>query len=110
MARPIPKRLLPHSVGYEKKSGEGSRGPVYDTSIAIDNVLVQLKEVLKKTKNGYEVVGKAVMMYDYTNSSPNTVIFSNRDKITFDGIVYFVNMKTEQPTLQGKHHVEVVLA
>ena len=110
MARPIPKRLLPHSVSYEKKSGEGSRGPAYDAVIAIDNVLVQLKDILKKTKNGYEIVGKAIMIYDYTNSSPNTVVFTNRDKVTFDGTVYYVNRKLEQPTLQGKHHIEVVLA
>ena len=111
MARPIPKKLLTDTVGYSKKTGESSRKPVYAAEVEVKNVLIQRKAVRKQTKTGYEVVGRATMIYDYANSDPTTIIFNNRDKVVdkLDNEVYFVTEYVEQDTLQGKHHREIIL-
>lgn len=111
MARPIPKKLLPHTVTYKAKTAEGSRGPVFAADVTIENVLIQRKLVKKQTQDGFEVIGKAIMVYDYVNSSPTGIEFENRDVIIDNGTSeeYTINGFQEQPTLQGKHHIEVLL-
>ena len=108
MSRPIPKRLLPDSISYEKKT-DASRGNLYDAPVVISNVLVRKKQKFVRTNEGYVIVGKAVLVYDYTNSDPNDIDIAYRDKITFDGVEYTVQEGDEQPTLSGKHHREIIL-
>jgi len=108
VARPIPKNLLPHEVSYEKLIN-ASRGNTYNAPIAITNVLVRLKTVRMQDASGFRIVGKAVMVYDYTNSTPNTIDFVVGDRITFNSRKYTVQEGDEQPTLQGQHHREIIL-
>ena len=111
MARPIPRTLLSDSVSYQAKSGEGSRGPVYSSAVTIKYVLIQRKNVRFLDQNGYEKIGKGIMIYDYKNSSPANIDFKLRDKITDirTNELYHIAGYTEQPTLQGQHHIELIL-
>ena len=111
LARPIPRKLLPDSITYKAKTGEGSRGPVFAADVTVSYVLIQRKLIKKRTDDGYEVIGKATLVYDYVNSDPVTVEFANRDVVIDNrtGEEYTVNGFVEQPTLQGKHHIEVIL-
>ena len=108
MARPIPRNLLPHTISYEKLNN-ASRGNVYDAAIEIKYVLIRLKTMRKQDANGFTIVGKAVMVYDYTNSDPNNIDFVQGDRITFGSRKYTVQEGDEQPTLQGDHHREIIL-
>jgi len=108
LARPIPRNLLPHTISYEKLN-DASRGNVYDAPIEVKYVLIRLKTVRVKDGNGFKIVGKAVLIFDYTNSDPNTIDFIEGDRITFGSRKYTVQESDEQPTLQGDHHREIVL-
>ena len=108
MARPIPKNLLPHDVTYEQLT-VASRGNVYGSPVAISNVLVRKKIMRSHNSDGYIIIGRAVLVYDYTNSSPNTVVFTMGDRVTFESKKYTVQESDEQPTLQGNHHREIIL-
>ena len=110
-SRPIPRKLLPDEITYKAKTGEASRGPVFAASVTVKYVLIQRKLVKQKKDDGYEVIGKATLIYDYVNSDPITVDFSNRD-VVIDNRTneeYTVNGFVEQPTLEGRHHIEVIL-
>lgn len=108
MARPIPKNLLPHDITYEKLVN-ASRGNTYNSPITVKNVLVRLKTTRMQDASGFRIVGKAVMVYDYTNSNPNTIEFVLGDRIIFKGRKYTVQEGDQQPTLQGQHHIEIIL-
>ena len=108
VARPIPRNLLPHTISYEKLNN-ASRGNVYDAAIEVTHVLIRKKTMRKQDANGFTIIGKAVMVYDYTNSDPTTIDFVNGDRITFGTRKYTVQESDEQPTLQGNHHREIIL-
>ena len=111
MSNQIPRQLLPHSITYKQKTGEGSRGPVYAADVNVKYVLIQRKLIKKNTKDGFEVIGKATLVYDFKSSDPITIEFANRDVVIHNetGEIYTVNGFTEQPTLEGRHHIEVIL-
>ena len=111
MARPIPRKLLPDIIDYEKKTGEASRAPIFASKVEVTFVLIQRKIIKFLDKDGFEKIGKGILLYDYVSSDPTTIDFQIRDRITdkTKNEIFSVGGFIEQPTLQGKHHIEVIL-
>ncbi|MDA1477270.1 putative minor capsid protein [Bacillus sp. CLL-7-23] len=114
MARPIPERLLIHSIIYQKYLGSddgwnGGSGS-YDEPVHIEKVRVEPISTLIRNQVRDETEGESVILIDRTNSKPYMRL-KERSKVTFDGQEYEVNkMKEhydESPNMP--HHYEVIL-
>lgn len=109
MLKPIPKRLLPNNVSYKPyiETGEGSS---YGTAVPLYNVKVEEKKQLYTTQDGAEVIGNAMLFYDFVNSKGLTSEPINESIITFNNKTYHI-IDTE--TLRGNssqpHHYEILL-
>lgn len=110
MIKPIPKRLLPNSVIYKPYIADSGEGASYGTSITLTNVKVEEKKQLFANRDGKEIVGNAILFYDYVNSKGLTSEPTNHGTIDFNGKIYHI-IDTE--TLRGNsnlpHHYEILL-
>lgn len=110
MIKPIPKRLLPHSVIYKEYLGNAGEGDEWGTETPLLFVKVEEKTQLKVTSNGREIVGNAKMFYDLINSE------GLKSKIIENSIVIFnskqyrvVDIDTFYADNANAHHYEVIL-
>ncbi|MGM0816045.1 MAG: putative minor capsid protein [Bacillota bacterium] len=114
MAKPIPLKLLFHSVVYREYKGgndgwDGSPGS-YAEPITIENIRVEPITVIARNNVRDDTEGQSVVFIDRANSKPflNPV---ERSKMSFDGIDYEVNnvkaYYDENP--HKPHHYEVIL-
>lgn len=108
--RQIPKRLLIHTVKYEKFLGrdEWEETDQYDEPIELERVRVQYASELTRTNNADNVFYKAMMFYDVKNSKPYDVEFVENSRVTINDDTMFI--KEVQPVYGFRlHHYELVL-
>lgn len=87
--RPIPKKLLIHSIEYEEFKEDGSFGEEFHPIETITNVLVQPRTEIRRDYNNEEVEIQAVIFLD----AVNTPIFKplrEKSKVHFNGRVWRV--------------------
>ena len=85
MSRPIPRRLLPHSITWFKKTGADRYGnSTYAVAETIKFVRVEFTKKNLLNSLGESKDDKALLFVDYRNSEPR-VNYSKEDKITFNG-------------------------
>ncbi len=107
--KPIPKRMLVHSVKYKPYS-DGQEGASYGTEVNLTNVKVDDKKTLINTAEGQEIVGNAIMFYDYVNSSGLTSEPLKHSLITFKTRTYhIVDVEILYSNSNTPHHYEVIL-
>ncbi|QKS71663.1 minor capsid protein [Paenalkalicoccus suaedae] len=90
MARPIPKRLLPHTIGYKKYLGKGREGIEYAEEQEIKHVRMEPSSSLTRDNNGQEVLKRSTLFIDARNSDP-VIKMSEQDIVVFDEDEYIVN-------------------
>ena len=110
MLRPIPKSKLPHNATYNPYLTNTGEVDTYSTSISLKNVKIEERKQLKVINNGREIVGNAIMFYDYINSTGLTSRPINNSQIVFNGYTYHV---VDTDILYADsctpHHYEVLL-
>lgn len=108
--KPIPKKLLIHTVTLFEKMKEDSWGKEeLDAGKQIRFVRMEPSSKIIRDKNGAEVQLAATLFYDCRNSLPRDLDFKVDDIISFNGQKHQV--KTVEPLYDEKklHHYELGL-
>jgi len=109
MVKPIPKRLLIHTISVEPLTSEEGWEKTYGDPETISNVRVEPKKTLQRSNDEYSIVGDLIVYMDYTHTTPFKVP-KKRDRITFYGDQYTVEgTNIYYGVGQQIHHVEVVM-
>jgi len=110
MLKPIPRIKLPHVVTYKGYAGNTGEKDTYDTAITLKYVKVEERKQYIVTNNGRELIGNALMFYDYINSTGLINEPINNSTVDFNGHVYHV-VDTEILRCDSSlpHHYEVML-
>jgi hypothetical protein len=110
MIKPIPRRKLPHIATYKAYSGNLGEGDTYSNATQLQYIKIEERKQLNVTNNGREVIGNAIMFYDYANSKGLTNKPVVNSEITFNSRVYHV---IDTDILYGDsaipHHYEILL-
>jgi len=110
MIKQIPRKHLPHTVTQQYDATNDGETISDYTTRTIKFVRVEERQVLKKSKDGKEIVGNALMFYDYQNSMPKHLTFTQQDLITFNGREYeIVDIETLYGNKDTSHHYEIML-
>lgn len=108
--RPIPRKLLPHTVTLRKKRYEDrwGRGEL-DCGISLKFVRMEPSKQIVRDKNNAELQLSALLFYDCRNSTPKNAGFCIDDIIVFQGDKYMI--KAVDPLYDNKklHHYELGL-
>jgi len=110
MIKPIPKRLLPHTATYKGYVADTGEGESYSSVVTLAFIKIDEQTQLSRTKDGNEVIGNAIMYYDYVNSNGlvnkplnnSIVTFKSRDYHIVDTDILYAESDTP-------HHYEVLL-
>lgn len=105
----IPIKLLPNSVDYYEYIADTGEGSDFKSKVTLTNVKIEEQTQYSYTQNGREVVGKAVLFYDCTNSSGLTNIPLNESKVVFNNRTYFIVNTDVLRTESTPHHYEMLL-
>lgn len=110
MIPPIPKKILNHSVIYEKYVEDSGEGNIYEKPIVLDYVRIEEQKQIIKTSNGIEIIGSATLYYDLVNSTGLSEKPVNESKVTFEDRTYII-MDTDILRANSKvpHHYEIKL-
>ena len=110
MSRPIPRRLLPHTVSHASFIGlNGWNNPTYGT--AEDVKYVRVENIKKNLLNsqGENKDDKAMLFVDSRNSSP-VITFAKGDKVVFGSTTYTIREIIEEcGDSSDIHHLEIAL-
>lgn len=82
--RPIPLKLLPHTINYHEKTDSGRYEGGYEDPIEIKNVRVEDSNSVIKTGPNEEKKLKGKLFIDIVNSSP-AIEMKPKSKIEFNG-------------------------
>lgn len=106
--KPIPKRLLIHTIEYEEFVKDGSFGEEFAPSETMTGVLVQPKTEIRRDEIQEEVQINAVIFLDATNT-PKFKPLKEKSKVHFNGrewrVVACETLFTFNP--DKPHHYEV---
>lgn len=109
--RPIPKKLLIHSVTYGKESTSDRFGDDKEIvgKVLLRNVRLEPSSKVIRDKNNAELQLSAMMFYDCKNSRPSGMKFRTDDIIIFNGVNH--RIETVEPLYDDKriHHWELGL-
>lgn len=108
--KPIPKRLLIHSVTAAAKTNEDKWGTkTLNSPVTLSYVRVDPSRSLVTSKDNRQLQLSAVLFYDCKNSIPKSHSFELEDVITFGERTYTV--KSVEPLYDGEklHHYEIGL-
>ena len=106
--RPIPKRLLNHTVNRHKVAEKDRMGKVIlDTGITIKHVRIEPSSKVIRDKSGAEIQLAATMFYDCRNSEPRNVQFAVDDIINFSGQCFSVQAVEPLYDNNRLHHYEL---
>jgi len=109
MIRPIPKRLLIHSVTYEEYKEDDGYGDSFADPIEIKNVRVEPKSAIARSNIREDIEGSTLLFLDRRHSSP-FLRPVERSRITFNGRRYEVSSVDEfYADSDVVHHLEVTL-
>jgi hypothetical protein len=108
--RPIPLKLLIHTVTYEEKLKGDGWSDGYAQPVTINHVLVQPASSIQRSSVATEIVYDSVLFFDMQNSTPVTD-FVKGSKITLNGgdPMYIEKVNTLYAFGDTPHHLEVGL-
>jgi len=108
--KPIPLKLLPSTVAYQKYLGNTGEKVSFASSLNLTHVKIEERKIYRKSLDRVEVVGNAMLFYDCFHSSGLNDIPIPQSKITYNGKEYIV---VDTDVLRGysdtPHHYEVLL-
>lgn len=108
--RPIPKKMLPNKVTYQKYLSDDGEGSSYADPVTLDHVKIDEQKQIVYTSNGAELVGNAMLFYDLVNSTGLDEKPVNESLIIFEDRTYTV---VDTDILRGNsntpHHYEIKL-
>ena len=91
MSRPIPRKMLPHTATYRKRTGvDRYQNPEYAPAVTLRYVRVELVHSNANQAPGEMDADKAVLFYDTTTSLPVNITFEKGDSVTFGGAEFTV--------------------
>ena len=108
--RPIPRKLLIHTVTLQKKISEDKWGKeTLEAGTKLEHVRVEPSSRIVRNKENAEVQLAATLFYDCRNSRPSGITFQEDDIILFNGQKHKV--QTIEPLYDEKklHHYEMGL-
>ena len=106
--RPIPKKLLIHTVTLYKRIKMDKWGKAeMDVGQTLFNIRIEPSSQIVRDKNNAEVQLAATLFYDCRNSQPSDILFEVDQIIDFNGQKY--QIKTVEPLYDCTklHHYEV---
>lgn len=106
--KPIPKKLLIHTVIYGKEEENDRWGSgTFKEKQTIKHIRIEPSSKIIRDKNNAEIQLAATVFYDCRNSLPRGMVFSLDDIIIFNGQKYQV--KDIEPLYDRKklHHYEL---
>lgn len=107
MARPIPRRLLIHTVTLSSVTGVDMYGNETVTTTTINRVRLEPAKKTMLSDLGEGKDDKYLMFWDATHST--TATFKKLDKITFNGVELTVREVFKASDEKGLHHLEIYL-
>ena len=112
MSQPISNSLLVHTADYYSFASidQWNKRTYSTTKIELSRIRVRPAKHLAVSQLGESKDDKLVLIFDKVNSIPNTVVFSQFDRIVYNGINYLVRT-VESPSgdESGVHHDKVYL-
>jgi len=110
MSRPIPKKLLIHSVTHRYGATEDSWGePTFEGENNLTRIRIEPTTKRVISKDNTEIQLSTVLFYDCINSKPQNVTFAIEDEILFNGTKYKVQSIEPLYDENSLHHYEVGL-
>lgn len=109
--RPIPKKLLIHTVEYHEKIDDSRYGGGYMPPIVINFVRLDISYAVKKSSSNEEKLFKGLLFIDAVNSSP-AIEMKQDSKVIFEenGRKRTLIVQNVKPLYGFKlHHYEVEL-
>lgn len=107
---PIPKKMLPNQVIYQKYKADDGEGSSYEKPVILNHVKIDEQKQIVYTSNSAELVGNAMLYYDLVNSTGLEEKPVNESLITFEDRTYTV---VDTDVLRGNsnkpHHYEIKL-
>lgn len=88
--RPIPKKLLPHTITVEVHESEGRYGETWAPPVVVKRVRVDPSNYITKNSSGSDTLAQSTLFIDAKNSEP-AIVLTVDSKITFDNEVMHVN-------------------
>ena len=107
MARPIPRRLLIHTVTLSSVTGVDMYGTETVTTTTINRVRLEPVDRTALSSYGEVKDDKYLMFWDATHSTAAT--FSQLDKVMYNGVVLTVREVFRASDEKGLHHLEIYL-
>ena len=109
--KPIPKRLLIHTVMYQKETASDFwRENVKVTDVQeLKHVRMEASSKIVRDKNTAEIQLAATLFYDCRNSKPKGIVFAIDDIIIFNGQKHCVKAMESLYDDKRLHHYEVGL-
>ena len=109
MTRQIRKNLLPHQVKYKAYLQDTGEGSSYAAEITLNNVKIEELKQVSHTRDGREIIGNALMFYDFRVSSGLTTPIEN-SQVIFNGKTYHIALiETLYDRRNTPHHYEIIL-
>ena len=110
MARQIRKNLLPHEVKYKAYLPNTGEGASYSSEVVLYNVKVEEIKQTNYTNNGREIIGNALMFYDFIMSSGLTADPIINSQIIYNNKTYHIALiDTLRDNRNRPHHYEIIL-
>ena len=109
--KPIPRRLLIHSVVWASNPQGDGWGGRKGTPVNVEHVRVEPSSKLAQTPENEKVTLSAVLIYDGTNSTPKGLDWTAalRTEVTFNGRKYTVVEAAPFYDARRLHHWEMGL-
>lgn len=107
MVRPIPLKMLIHSVEYEEYDGQGRNGDRFKPPVELKNVLVQPISGVSQQGVSEEKTFNSLLFFDVVHSLPS-VNFKPKSRVTFNSETMIVG-RVNPIYAFTLHHYEVEL-
>ena len=107
MARPIPRRLLIHTVTLSSVTGVDMYGVETVTTTTINRVRLEPVDRTALSTYGEGKDDKYLMFWDPIHSTQAT--FKQLDKVTYNGVELTIREVFPAPDERGTHHLEIYL-
>lgn len=105
----IPKKLLPNTVDYYEYIEDTGEGSSFASKQVLSFVKIDEQTQYSHTQNGREVIGKAMLYYDCTNSSGLSEKPINESKVVFEDKTYHIVDTDVLRSGETPHHYEMLL-
>jgi len=110
MIRQIPRKRLPNQASHKYNFTNNGEKRTAGSTHSLRYIKIDERQVLKKSRDGKEIVGNAMMFYDYKNSLPKELTFAKQDLIVFNGKTYeIVDIDVLRGNNNTPHHYEIML-